>query len=103
MHFDSAGAWGHIRARMKTITIVTKILAALALLSIIASPAGATTFTYKLLGYAYDDFTAAPIQARDGPIYAAGQNPSTDYGLSRDSADQLAPVGSQLAVGADCF
>jgi len=78
---------------MKTKTLASAVLTAAALLIIAVSPAQAATYTYTLLGYAYDEFAAPPIQARDGLLYDVGQDQGTDYGLVFNT-----PLGSTAAV-----
>jgi uncharacterized repeat protein (TIGR03803 family) len=78
---------------MKIKNRVLGILAAASLLIIAAGPAQAATYTYTLLGYAYDEFAAPPIQARDGLLYDVGQDQSQDYGIVFNT-----PLGSTAAV-----
>jgi uncharacterized repeat protein (TIGR03803 family) len=78
---------------MKIKNLVPGFLAAAALLIMTAGPAQAATYTYKLLGYAYNEFAAPPIQARDGLLYDVGQDQTSDDGLVFNT-----PLGSTSAV-----
>jgi len=78
----------HIRTPMKRTSLASVVLSAAALLIAGAGPAQAAPYTYKLLGFAYDEFVAAPIQARDGLLYNAGHG-------------QGMPLSSAIAQEAD--